>query len=188
MAGAPPPVKGKGFSAWFTGHKTQAYIGAAGVVATIALVVKSRNKAAAAGASTTSTAVPTTTADTTQSDAFNGIEDQVLGLQSAILAIQNPQPTAAPGTPSTTTLPGAVSQPLPFQSAPQPVSTTPAVASAPALAASSDPFEQVIATETLPNSGRGPTDLTSGGFSIPTILSGIDSGAPGGGPHGQRRA
>lgn len=121
-----PAVKGKGFGAWFTGHKTQAYIGTAAAVATLALYVRSKNNAAAASTGTTaSTAVPTSTADTTGTDAFNGIEDQVLGLQSALLGIQNGTGSSTGVTPPTNLGQLPVTQ--------LPASTTPALATAPAL-------------------------------------------------------
>jgi hypothetical protein len=150
-----PPKKpaGKGLGAWFTGHKTQAYIGAAGLVITIALYVKSKDSASATSAGTTdSTAVPTSTADTTGTDAYNGIEDQVLGLQSALLGLQT-------GSASTTSSVGTTSSSDPGQ----PVSTSPSVATSPALQ------PQTIAALTAANLDAGQNPTQAGNNAAATV-------------------
>jgi hypothetical protein len=104
--------------AWVKAHKPEAALGGAGLGATLYLAYRQRKAAAAAGGSSTaattaanaSYAMPQSTADTTQSDAFSGIEDQVVGLQSALLALQNPAAPAAPTTPAPAT-PAAAAAP-----------------------------------------------------------------------------
>lgn len=175
----PPKPKGAakpGLTGWLEDHRTQAYIGAAGLVIAIALYVKSRDSAAAASTGTTaaSTAVPTSTADTTGTDAYNGIEDQVLGLQSALLALQNPQTGS--------------SVPSPTTSNPGPPSITPAVATAPALQPSGTstgpaptplPATSAAGTWTNPDSAFsiGPTGIQQvAGATYPGASSGETSG------------
>jgi hypothetical protein len=89
-----PPAKKGSAGAWVKGHKPEAALGGLGIAVTLFLAYRARKANAAAGASgsTTpaSTAVPVSTADTTSSDAFSGLESQVVGLQSALLALQNP--------------------------------------------------------------------------------------------------
>lgn len=76
------------FTDWLKTHKNEAYLGSAGTVVALALYVKSRKAASSSSSGTSeSTEMPTSTADTTGTDAYNGIEDQVLGLQSALLGL-----------------------------------------------------------------------------------------------------
>jgi hypothetical protein len=88
----PAPKKGAGAGAWIKGHKPEAALGGAGIAVTLFLAYRARKANAAAGASSSSTpastAVPVSTADTTSSDAFSGLESQVVGLQSALLGLQ----------------------------------------------------------------------------------------------------
>lgn len=114
-------------SAFFKAHKPETVLGAGAAVVTVVLAMRARSKnAAGSSAATTSSSgtaypassvLPVTTADTTSSDAFTGIEDQVVGLQSALLALQNP---AAPSgtavtTPSTPAAPAPAPAPAPNQ-------------------------------------------------------------------------
>lgn len=100
----PPAASKKSAGAWIKGHKPEAALGGAGIAVTLFLAYRARQKNAAAGASSSSTgpstAVPVSTADTTSSDAFSGLESQVVGLQSALLGLQNPNPNG-PGSSST---------------------------------------------------------------------------------------
>lgn len=103
------------FQDWLKTHKPEAGIAAAGMV--VALVLYQRSKSNAAGttgtnATTQSYAMPATTANTTGTDAYSGIESQVLGLQQAFLATQvgahggmagtqGTPPAATPAAPAT---------------------------------------------------------------------------------------
>ncbi len=87
--------------AWYAQHKVEAIIGLAGIAVTVALYMRSRANAAgsSAGATTTSSSLyPTSVANTTGTDAYTGLESQILGLQQGLLTLQNPQgPVAFPG-------------------------------------------------------------------------------------------
>jgi len=94
--------------AWVKGHRTETILGAGGIVVTIALYVRSRNNAAAnSGTGTSQTfATPTGTADTTNSDLYNGLEGQIGQLQQAVASIgatagAGTTPAAAPTSPVT---------------------------------------------------------------------------------------
>jgi hypothetical protein len=73
-------------TAWFQKHKTELMVGGAGVAVTVALYL--RSKANASGttgtAATTSSYLPQTTADTTDTDLYDSLEGQVQGLSAAV--------------------------------------------------------------------------------------------------------
>ena len=83
-------------------HKTDVMVGAAGIVVTAALYMRSRKKTTAAATSpgaapaTAATVVTpgyvaqpgTTIATTSGTDAYNGMENQILGLQTDLLGLQ----------------------------------------------------------------------------------------------------
>jgi hypothetical protein len=110
----------KGFAAWYGGHKTEALLGAGGIVVTIALYVKSKN--AAAGTSTAATATPSTSTVMPGTEApdtgsyGNGGGDGVSGL-SSILSGLSSQLTNLTGTLSGTgtggTSPAPAASPTP---------------------------------------------------------------------------
>lgn len=88
--------------AWIKGHKPEAALGAGGIAVTVLLALRTRKKAGAGSgapasgvAYPASSIMPVTTADTTASDAYSGIESQVVGLQSALLALQHPDPSSS---------------------------------------------------------------------------------------------
>lgn len=131
---APPGSK---IGRWYKGHKPEALLGVGGIAVTVIVAVRARAKNAASGTTGTtatpvaSTAVPTSTADTTDSDAFNGLEDQILGLQQAVVGLGTQTTSGgAPGTGSgtgggsgsggTTGGGGTTPQPGSNQSAPNP--------------------------------------------------------------------
>jgi hypothetical protein len=87
---------------WFKTHKPEAALGVGGIVVAIVLAQRSKKGAGSGGASKatpTSYAVPAT-ADTSATDAFSGLENQILGLQSAFVGSQAAK--AAPTTPAST--------------------------------------------------------------------------------------
>ncbi len=90
-------------SAWLKGHKTETLLGAGGIVVTIALYVRSKNAAASTSGETVSTEEPSGTADTTDSDLYNGLEGQIGQLQQAVTLLGTTAGTAsaAPATPAT---------------------------------------------------------------------------------------
>ena len=90
------PKEGASPPNWLQAHRTEVFIGVGGIVITIALYMRSKNSAAAATSTTPSTSVVPSTADTTQSDLYNGLESQINGLASAVSASTAAQ--AAPGT------------------------------------------------------------------------------------------
>lgn len=55
----PPPAVKKGIGAWYNGHKPEVLMGAAGIVVTVALYV--RSKGSAGSSSTTAASTPTST-------------------------------------------------------------------------------------------------------------------------------
>ncbi len=120
------------FSNWYATHKQEALLGAGGIVVTIALYARSKKASSAASTSagaTSSSIDPATglpygsAADnaalaaqqgalysqgTTGTDVYNGLENQILGLQQAFVGSQGtpaptttpaPTPTAAPTNP-----------------------------------------------------------------------------------------
>ncbi len=117
MATAPPipkaPLKGKGFSAWYSGHKTEAILGAGGIVVTIALYVRSKNSSAAASGTgatatpSTSTIMPGTLAPDTGSYGngggdIAGLESVISGLSSQISGLQPQSGTGGSGAGAST--------------------------------------------------------------------------------------
>jgi len=108
--GAPKSGSGDGkksqsTGAWLKTHKQEAALGAGGIVIALALYVRSRNTAGSSSSSSTtpsSTVVPAT-ADTTGTDVYSGLEDQILGLQQAVLGMTQ---GAGSGTTTTTTTAG----------------------------------------------------------------------------------
>jgi hypothetical protein len=83
---------------WLKSHKPEAALGGGGIVVALVLYERSKSNSSGGSAATTqSYADPATTADTTGSDAYSGIENQVLGLQQAFLASST---AAAPTTPA----------------------------------------------------------------------------------------
>ncbi len=96
-------------TAWFTAHKPEVALGAGGIVVTIALYVRSRNAASTSSSTTgtgttaSTTEIPTT-ADTTDSDVYNGLESQILGLQQATLALGTTPATSTGAAPAPTGL------------------------------------------------------------------------------------
>ncbi len=112
----PEPVadtgtKKKGIDTWVKTHKPEAALGVGAIVVTIALYVRSKNSSSTSTGST-STAEPVATDDTSATDYYSGLEDQVLGLQQALLGLSTQQ-----STPTTSTQPSASS---PAPSAPGP--------------------------------------------------------------------
>lgn len=92
------------WSAWLKTHKQEAALGGAGIVVAIALYVKSKKSAAGSSSGQPVTnptyAYPSSTADTTGYDIYNGLESQILGLQQAVLAGQQGGGTGGSGGPS----------------------------------------------------------------------------------------
>jgi hypothetical protein len=87
--------------AWVKSHKQEAMLGAGGIAVAVALYVRSRSTSGTSTTAAASYSDPATVADTTSSDAYSGIENQVTGLQSAILALGvNPGGPAIPATPA----------------------------------------------------------------------------------------
>lgn len=92
--GAPKGGSGEGkkpqsTSQWLKTHKQEAALGAGGIVIALALYVRSRKATGAASSTSTtpsSTVVPAT-ANTTGTDVYSGLEDQILGLQQAVLGM-----------------------------------------------------------------------------------------------------
>ena len=90
-------------AAWVKGHKPETVLGVGGIGATVLLALRARSKNAASSTTSSSstpdsTVLPTSTADTTDSDAFNGIEEQVTGLQSALLGLSSQLAGTGSGT------------------------------------------------------------------------------------------
>ncbi|HEV2370049.1 MAG TPA: hypothetical protein VGR90_09225 [Acidimicrobiales bacterium] len=116
---------------WIKTHKPEAALGGGALGLTVYLALKARtaNASGTSSAANQSTAypassvLPVSTADTTQSDAFSGIEDQVVGLQSALLALQSPTTPAASGFPAAPAG-QSVGSNLPTQVAPPPAAPT----------------------------------------------------------------
>ena len=93
-------------------HKTDVMVGAAGIVVTAALYMRSRKKTTAAATSpgaapaTAATVVTpgyvaqpgTTIATTSGTDAYNGMENQILGLQTSGASTKTPAPTSGAST------------------------------------------------------------------------------------------
>lgn len=106
------------FGSWLKTHREEALLGGGGIVVTIALYMRSRSKSSssssssapsASGAVPTPVAYPTSTGSTTGTDVASGMESQILGLQSALLALKaQPSASSAGGT---TTAPPTGSQP-----------------------------------------------------------------------------
>jgi hypothetical protein len=87
-AGAP---KGKaGFGSWIKTHQNEALLGGGGIVVAIALYVRSKSSSSSTTGTTSSYANPATGVDTTATDAYSGLESQILGLQQAALTNQTP--------------------------------------------------------------------------------------------------
>ena len=91
---------------WLKTHKQEAILGAGGIVVTVALYERSHSSSStsasssapsAAGAVPTGVAYPTSVGSTTGTDAASGMESQILGLQSALLALQTQPSSANPG-------------------------------------------------------------------------------------------
>jgi len=112
-------------TAWVKAHREEVGLGVAGMVLTLALYMKSKKaKAGTSGSASTanSTIDPATgqaygspadqaylaqqtsalngTANTTGSDIYNGLENQILGLQQATLALQQPPASTKTDTPA----------------------------------------------------------------------------------------
>jgi hypothetical protein len=113
--GAASAAGKKGIGAWYAGHKPEALLGAAGIVVTLALYVRSKNAAAAASGSTTpatgstSTVMPGTLAPDTGSYGngggdITGLESVLTGLGQQLTALQGQQATGS-GTPATAPAP-----------------------------------------------------------------------------------
>ncbi len=111
---------------WFAKHKTEALAGAGGLVLALALYAKSKSSSASSstGATTgTSTLYPPAVANTTGTDTYTGLENQILGLQQGLLSLQNPSqagwsPTGQPAQPMNPTT--GKPEPFPAQPAPSP--------------------------------------------------------------------
>lgn len=76
-------------TAWFQKHKTEVILGGGGIVVTIALYMRSKANSAASGSTTAtqSSAMPLTTADTTNTDLYDALEGQVQGLSTSVAAV-----------------------------------------------------------------------------------------------------
>jgi hypothetical protein len=90
--------------AWLKTHKQEAILGGGGIAITVILYLRSRSKSTATPSSSSSpsangavptVAYPTSTANTTGTDAISGLESQILGLQTAVLNLKT-QPQSAP--------------------------------------------------------------------------------------------
>lgn len=125
MATAPAaPAKAaakKGIGAWYAGHKPEALIGAAGIVVTLALYVRSKNASAAASGTgttvtpSTSQVLPGTTAPFTGDTGSSGGGD-ITGLESIISQLGT-QISGLQGTqnqPGTGAAPAAAAAPQTF--------------------------------------------------------------------------
>lgn len=87
-------------------HKTELLVGGAGVVMAIALYVKSKGSSSSTTPATTTTGTGTvvegtSVATTTGTDIYGGLENQILGLQQAVLGLSTNKPTTT--TPKTPT-------------------------------------------------------------------------------------
>ncbi|MGA2835499.1 MAG: hypothetical protein ABSF84_02770 [Acidimicrobiales bacterium] len=87
--------------AWLKSHKPEAALGVAGIVVAIVLYERSKNGSSSTSAANETYANPATVADTTDSDAYSGLESQILGLQTAFLG-QSSSAAAATAASSTT--------------------------------------------------------------------------------------
>ena len=93
------PAGSPKMGSWIKTHKNEAILAGGGIVVAIALYVKSKNASSSSGtAATQSYANPATVADTTATDAYSGLENQVLGLQQAFLGLAGQGAAAAPAT------------------------------------------------------------------------------------------
>lgn len=105
--------------AWLKTHKPEAALGAGGIAVTVLLALRARSKNAAGAASgggvPASSVLPVSTADTTQSDAFNGIEEQVVGLQSALLGLSGAGAGASSSSPGSSFIPLTAAQAHSYQ-------------------------------------------------------------------------
>lgn len=116
-------------------HKPEVLVGAAGAVAAIALYLRQKHTKAA-GASPGSPAVSTpattvtpgyapfpgtTVATTTGTDAYTGMENQILGLQQAILGLATKSTSTKPTSSSTSTKPTATKPSPASQVATEPI-------------------------------------------------------------------
>lgn len=113
----------KGIGAWYAGHKPEALLGAAGIVVTLALYVKSKNAAAGSGTSSTatpstSTVMPGTLAPDTGSSGsgggdISGLEGILSGLGQQLTQLQGQQGSGN-GTPGTPAAPAPAEAPRTF--------------------------------------------------------------------------
>jgi hypothetical protein len=81
---------------WLKTHKQEAALGGAGLVVAIALYVRSKNASSSSGTTTASTGNPATVDDTTATDYYSGLENQITGLQSALLGAGTQAPYSPP--------------------------------------------------------------------------------------------
>lgn len=116
-----PPAAGGRARGWLQNNKTMAIAAAAVMAAAAGLALYHKHqvtKAAATATPATTSTTGTSTYDTSATDAYNTLEQQ-------ITALQNNQTTTTTTPPPTTTAPPPVTTPPPSTSSPPPATTPP---------------------------------------------------------------